>query len=73
MKPLWKEIEAEHAWLKTQYYDFDQDKPKMDQYKIDRNLPVFIFLDEEGNELERLHGEVEKEKLVSLIQQYKDQ
>ena len=26
MKPIWQEIEKEHPWLKTEYYDFDKDK-----------------------------------------------
>lgn len=74
MKPRWKEIEAEHPWLKTEYHDFDTDKEAVQTYKIDHTLmPAFVFLDTQGNELLRLNGEVEKEKLVSLIEKYKDQ
>ncbi|MDD5751304.1 MAG: thioredoxin family protein [Candidatus Peribacteraceae bacterium] len=72
MKPRWAEVEREHAWLKTEFYDFDQNKDVVETYHVDRNLPVCIFLDGQGHELTRLHGEVEKERLVALIQQYRN-
>ena len=67
MKPRWKEIETENSWLQNEFYDFDQDKEMVLKFKIDRNLPTFVFLDAQGNEFLRLHGEIDKEKLVSLI------
>jgi thioredoxin-related protein len=72
MKPRWKEIEAENPWLKTEYYEFDDSKEMVEKYKIDQNLPVFVFLDKEGNEFLRLNGEIEKEKLLEVINQNKD-
>jgi thioredoxin-related protein len=72
MKPRWKEIETENPWLKNEYYDFDIDKEMVEKYKIDKNLPTFVFLDKEGNELMRLNGEIEKEKLVEIINQNKE-
>lgn len=26
MRPRWQEIEKENPWLKTEYFDFDEDK-----------------------------------------------
>lgn len=72
MKPRWKEIETEISWLKNEYYDFDNDKEMVEKYKIDKVLPVFVFLDKEGVEFLRLNGEIEKEKLVEIINQNKD-
>lgn len=72
MKPRWKEIETENPWLKNEYYDFDTDKEMVEKYKIDKNLPIFVFLDKEENEFMRLNGEVEKEKLVEIINQNKE-
>ncbi len=63
MRPRWEEIEKENPWLVTEYYDFDEDKGR---------LPVFVFLDERGEEILRLSGEVEKEKLVETIEQNKE-
>jgi thiol-disulfide isomerase/thioredoxin len=74
MRPRWQEIEQENRWLKTEYYDFDQDQEKIAAYHVeDAKLPVFIFLDNNNLELERLNGEIEKTMLVDKINQYKDQ
>lgn len=67
MKPRWQKIESENPWLKTVYYDFDNDKAEVEKYMRDNILPVFIFIDQNGNEILRLHGEVTEEKLVDLI------
>lgn len=73
MRPRWQEIEKEHLWLKTTYYDFDHDKEIVEKYQIESGrLPEFIFLDKEGQEFLRLHGEPSKEKLVKIIQENKD-
>jgi thiol-disulfide isomerase/thioredoxin len=68
MKPRWQEIEKENPWLKTKYYDFDEDEKKLKKYKLDKGkMPAFIFLDKKGKEFLRLHGEVPKDKLVETI------
>jgi len=72
MKPRWKEIETENPWLKTIYYDFDTDKEAVEKYKIDKVLPVFVFLDSSGNEFLRLNGEIDKQKLIETINQNKE-
>lgn len=72
MKPRWKKIEEENQWLKNEYYDFDTAKEMVEKYKIDNILPVFVFLDKNGNEFLRLKGEVDEEKLLEIINQNKD-
>lgn len=73
MRPRWKEIESEVPWLKTEYFDFDEDKTKIEAYHVESGtLPIFIFLDSHGNEITRLNGEIEKAKLIELIERYKD-
>lgn len=72
MKPRWAEIEKDNEWLKTEYYDFDTDKEIVEKYNINDILPVFIFLDKDDNEFLRLNGEVEKNKLVEIIDKNKD-
>jgi thiol-disulfide isomerase/thioredoxin len=72
MKPRWKKIEGENAWLITEYHDFDTDKAAVEKYKIDKALPVFVFLDSSGNEFLRLTGEIEKEKIEEILRQNKD-
>ncbi|MEA3354859.1 MAG: thioredoxin family protein [Patescibacteria group bacterium] len=73
MQPRWKKIEDEMPELKTQYYDFDNDKKQIERYKVEGGkLPVFIFLDKKGNELKRLTGEISIKELVKIIGGYKD-
>jgi len=72
MKPRWQEIESENPWLETQMYDYDQNTEEVKKYHIDENLPVFVFLDRDGNEFLRLSGEIDKQKLVDIIQENKD-
>ena len=72
MKPRWEEIEKENTWLKTEYYDYDENKRVVTDWKIGSTLPVFIFIDKEGNEFLRLIGEQSKKKLVDIILANKD-
>lgn len=72
MKPRWKEIETENPWLQTEYFDFDQDKEMVEKYQITNVLPVFVFLNKAGNEFLRLDGEIDKVKLIEIINQNKD-
>jgi thiol-disulfide isomerase/thioredoxin len=72
MKPRFAEIEKQNTWLETEFYDYDEDKEVMEKYNISEELPCFIFLDKQGNEFLRLHGEIEKEKIIELINQHKD-
>ncbi len=73
MKPRWAEIEKKLEWLETEYLDFDRDKEEVEKYGIESGtLPVFVFLDKEGNEIDRLHGEHPKEELIELVEKYRD-
>ncbi len=72
MKPRWKEVEIELPWLQTAYYDFDTDKEMVNKYHVDETLPTFIFLDKHDQEFLRIHGEVEKNKLLITIDENKD-
>ena len=72
MRPRWAEIEKEIEWLKTEYFDYDQDKENVSKWKITNILPVFIFIDDNGNELTRLSREPSKKTLIELINKYKD-
>jgi thiol-disulfide isomerase/thioredoxin len=73
MRPIWKRIEAENLWLTTEYYEFDEDKEIVAKYNINSGvLPVFIFLDKDDNEFLRLTGEVSRERILQVINEYKD-
>jgi len=71
MKPRWGEIEKELTWLKTEYFDADENKDILEKYSI-TDLPSFIFLDKDNNEIHRESGEVDKDKLIEIINSLKD-
>lgn len=72
MKPRWKEIEAENPWLKTEYYEYDESHDMVEKYAIDKSLPTFVFLDKDGKEFLRMHGEPSKDKLLKVLLENKD-
>jgi thiol-disulfide isomerase/thioredoxin len=72
MKPRWKEIEEEHPWLQTEYFEYDESTEAAKRYGVDSNLPVFIFLDKDDKELLRLQGEIEKNELLRIITELKE-
>ena len=69
MRPIWEEIEAEMPGLKTEYFDIDENPEVREKYGI-KDVPIFIFLDKDGNEILRLEGLQNKEELVKIIKGY---
>ena len=68
MKPLWAEVEEEIKELKTEYVDADEHPEILKQYGI-KEIPVFIFLDKDDNEIQRLEGVQNKEELIKIIKE----
>ena len=67
MKPRWKEIEEEFSWLNTEYYEADENKDLSKKYNV-KDVPTFIFLDKNGDEILRKEGIVSKEDLIKIIE-----
>jgi thiol-disulfide isomerase/thioredoxin len=72
MRPRWKKIENENHWLETEYFDFDKSKEIVEKYNIDDVLPAFIFLDNNGVEIDRVTGEISEKDILDLINKYKN-
>jgi len=71
MRPRWQKIEDQMPKLVTEYYDYDEDKKVVEQYKVDGGkLPCFIWLSESGEELERITGEPSVKKLEETINRH---
>lgn len=66
MKPMWKRIEEAIPELKTEYYDADENPELLEKLAI-KNIPVFIFLDKEGKEFDRLQGIQNEEELMDKV------
>ena len=52
--------------------DYDMDSEEVGKYDVGKILPVVIFVDNNGNELERLVGEQKESKLIQLIERYRE-
>jgi thioredoxin-related protein len=68
MRPIWEEIEAEIDDLKTEYFDIDEKPEIKEKYGL-KDIPIFIFLDKNGNEILRLEGLQNKEYLIKIIKE----
>ena len=71
MKKVWKNIITNYPELDITEYDLDMDKEEVVKYNPGKTLPIIIFLDEDGLELERIIGEVKEEELIERINKYK--
>lgn len=73
MAPRWKKIEENNPWLETYYYDYDKSPEIIEKYSMqEANLPTFIFLDKNDNEILRLSGEISEKELLETINKNKD-
>lgn len=70
MKKIWNNIIKNYD-LDIIDLDYDLDSEEVRKYDVGKVLPVVIFLDSNGCELERLIGEQKEDKLVSLIEKYR--
>ncbi|MFH1822853.1 MAG: thioredoxin family protein [Patescibacteria group bacterium] len=68
MRPMWQEIEESTPELKTEYYDADNDSAILEKYQV-KDVPEFIFLDKNDNEIIRLKGAQNKEDLIKLVKE----
>lgn len=71
MRPMWEEIESQIPELKTRYYDADDHPEALKKHNV-KDVPVFIFLDKNNNEILRLQGAQNKEELIRLVKENLD-
>ncbi|MBE6153271.1 MAG: thioredoxin family protein [Firmicutes bacterium] len=72
MSKIWNDIVSNND-IEIEDYDIDFDEDICENYEIGDILPVYIFMDKDNNELERLIGEQKKEFLLSKIDQYRNE
>ena len=70
MKKIWNNIINNYE-LNVLELDYDMDNEEVKKYNVGDVLPVVIFLDNNGNELERLIGEQKESKLIEVIEKYR--
>ena len=70
MKKVWNNITSDIE-LDIQELDYDMDNDEVSKYNVGNVLPVLIFIDNAGNELERVVGEKTENELRGLINKYR--
>jgi len=71
MKKVWNNILKDNE-LDILELDYDMDSDEVSKYNVGKVLPVVIFVDDNGNELERLIGEQKESNLLEVIDKYKE-
>ena len=68
MNEVLKKIENKNEKrYETIEYDFDADAEEIAPYNVGEILPVYILLDDNGNELARSIGEKKKKELIEFF------
>ena len=70
MKRVWKNVLNDYPNVNVTELDYDMDNGEVSKYNPGKVLPIVIFLDKDGNELERLIGEQTEELLRKKIGEY---
>lgn len=70
-RPIWEDIRYEYPDLDILEYDADQDADKLEEYGI-AEIPALLFVDREGNVIDKLKGINDKDNILDLIKKYKD-
>lgn len=72
MRSVWERVEDSAPWLQHEYYDYDSAVEQVEQFTVSDKLPTFIFMDDKDQEILRLQGEFSSDKLLEIINEYKD-
>lgn len=64
MNELLKDIQYEYETLD---FDYDRNKKEIEKYNIGKTLPVYILLDENDKEINRLIGEKSKKQMIEFL------
>lgn len=70
MNKIWNNI-LKNNDLDIIELDYDMDSDEVSKYNVGQVLPVIIFVDKDGLELERLVGEQKSDKLMEVIDKYR--
>ncbi|MDO8668760.1 MAG: thioredoxin family protein [Candidatus Buchananbacteria bacterium] len=71
MRLRFTEIEKDMPDLQTEFIDIDKN-PEIKKARNIEDIPTFIFLDKNGQEILRLQKLIEKEDLIKIIKENYD-
>ena len=66
MNKVWNNILKKYA-IETEELDYDMDCLEVERYNPGDILPIFIFLDNNGEEIKRIVGEVSEKKMNEIL------
>ena len=69
MRPMWDEIEKQFPDLQTEYYDADEHPEALEKYEV-KDIPSFIFLDDNDKIVDTLKGTQNKEDLITKVENF---
>ena len=69
MNKVWRQVEEKYN-LETISYDLDMDEDEVEKYDVGEKLPVFIFQDDNNNELFRIIGEKKFEEMEKIMKEH---
>jgi len=72
MKSIWDEIEDEIFDFDTEYFDADEHQDIFAEHEVE-TIPTYVFLDDGGNEVERLKGIQNKDDIIDIINENLEQ
>ena len=70
MNKIWNKINKDYE-LDIIELDYDMNSDEVMKYNVGKVLPVIIFMDDEGIEIERLVGEQKEDKIFQLMDKYR--
>lgn len=70
MNKIWNKIMKDSS-LDIISLDYDMDSEEVSKYNVGKILPVIIFMDNNGNEIDRIVGEQKEDNLIMMIDKYR--
>ena len=70
MNKIWNKIMKDND-LEIISLDYDMDGEEVSKYNVGKILPVIIFMNSSGNEIDRLIGEQREDNLIMMIDKYR--
>jgi len=69
MNKVWKQLQEKYNF-ETISYDLDMDEDEVEKYDVGDKLPVFVFQDDNNNELFRIIGEKKLEEMEKIMKEH---
>ncbi len=69
MNKVWNQLQEKYNF-ETISYDLDMDEDEVEKFNVGDKLPVFVFQDDNNNELFRIIGEKKIEEMEKIMKEH---